>query len=298
MTSVLPFSLRRNKQRYLVSCSNQGGGLFLVIIAGRDSRVIQLLNRPTTGLVISPATGKVYAAHFNGVRLFNSELRRLPDEDYVLERAYIHDVKLTSDELLVVVETARDRVAAYVARGEESWSWSPRPETKAGDRHHINSVLLSGDRMLSSMFAPEPLDKALGERLTGAVMETRTGQASGGRILHAGLLHPHSLIERDGALWLCESRRNRVLRYNPSSAEPVVVAEDIPGYTRGLCITDDWVIVGQSRSDAHFIKPLLDSEPNRQDVQCGIWFFPRGKGKRFFVELPAQEVYDIVPLPS
>ena len=126
----------------------------------------------------------MYAAHFNGVRLFNSELRRLPDEDYVLERAYIHDVKLTSDDLLVVVETARDRVAAYTARDKERWMWTPRPETKAGDRHHINSVLLSGSRMLASMFAPEPLENALGERLAGAVMETQIGDSSGGQIIH------------------------------------------------------------------------------------------------------------------
>lgn len=136
-------------------------------------------------------------AHFNGVRLFNSELRHLREEDYVLERTYIHDVKLTSDEPLVVVETARDRVAAYASRDEERWSWTPRPETKAGDRHHIDSVLLSGTRMLASMFAPISLENALGERLDGAVMETQIGDSSGGTINHAGLLHRHSLVEQE-----------------------------------------------------------------------------------------------------
>jgi hypothetical protein len=144
------------------------------------------------------------------------------------------------------------------------------------------------------MFTPEGLGEPWRERLDGAVMRVPGDHATGGEIVVRGIEHPHSLLDVDGDLWLCESRRRRVLRFAGWRPDAREVVAELPAYTRGLCLARDWIAVGQSRSDAHFVKPLVEGAPAKPDAACGIWLIPRGGGERRFIELPAMEVYDIL----
>lgn len=103
--------------------------------------------------------------------------------------------------------------------------------------------------------------------------------------LWTGVEHPHSLVAVDGELWWCDSRRCRVMRNGTEVAR-------LPGYTRGLAVTQAWVAVGQSRSDNHNVK-------FEGYGSCGVWCYPReggGLGEPLVVELPSTEVYDVLPM--
>jgi hypothetical protein len=158
-------------------------------------------------------------------------------------------------------------------------------------------VILRGSTVIASMFSPEGDGPPWSDRLDGALVRIPPDRSVGGPILARGVAQPHSLIERAGTLWLCESHRNRVLSLNASESDFTVEAE-FPWFTRGLALAGGWMVVGQSRSDAHFVRPMIGArEPSAEPGACGVWFVSLSSDQRFFVELPALELYDIVELP-
>jgi hypothetical protein len=286
--------------RLLVSCCNVGGALFHVELRGRDPRVRRVLPHESTGLAYDAGRALTFVAFPDGVRAFDRRMRPAYRYAHRLPGADVHDIKVC-DEGLAVVETGANRLAVYNAPGKLAWEWRPSPGE--GDRAHLNSALLYRGSWLTSMFSPEGLGEPWRERTDGAVVRLPGGRvpavrdAPGGEIIVRGLQQPHSLLDVDGQVWLCESRRRRVIRLGEAGEPPAVVA-DLPAYARGLAVTKRYVVVGQSRSDAHFVKPLVGEDaPARDAGMCGLWFIPRDGGERFFVELPAMEVYDILPLP-
>jgi hypothetical protein len=279
--------------RFLVSCCNVGGKLFVLEQHGASTTVDVVLDAPSTGLVVSAARQRVYAAYPNGVRALNYCLEPLTDEHYDTSGADVHDVKCVGDSLLVV-ETSFNRVTSYAAPNNAEWSWHPSKGDR--DRSHVNSVTVRGSTVIASMFSPEGDGPPWSDRLDGALVRIPLDRSVGGRILARGVSQPHSLIERAGTLWLCESYRNRVLSLNASG--DFTVEAEFPSYTRGLAVSDGWMVVGQSRSDAHFVRPLIgDRAPSAEPGECGVWFVSLSSDTRFFVELPALELYDIVELP-
>jgi len=278
--------------RLLVSCCNNGGATFLVELRGRSPRIQKIIEGGSTGLAIDRRRGIIYVGLPGGVRSLNRRLQpiyaghKLPGTD-------VHDVRVCP-EGLAVVETAENRLAVYARPGELAWQWSPG-ET-GGDFSHLNSAIMRNGEWLISMFSAEGLGGPWAGRLDGVVMRVPASRATGGEIVARGLKQPHSLLAVDGAIWLCESRQKRAVRIELDGASPSVVAE-LPCYTRGLAVTKEFIIVGQSRSDTHVVRALEGESEARDPGMCGLWFIPRSGEGRFFVELPAQEVYDVALLP-
>lgn len=280
--------------RFLVSCCNAGGKLFVVEQHGASATVDVVLDAPSTGLAVSVARQRVYAAYPNGVRVLSDRLEPLTDEYYDTPGADVHDVKCAGDSLLVV-ETSLNRVTSYAAPDKPEWSW--HPTTGDRDRSHVNSVIVRGSTVIASMFSPEGDGPPWRERLDGALVRIPADRSDGGPILARGVAQPHSLIERGEKLWFCESHRNRVLSVDASGASDFTIEAEFPWFTRGLAVANGWMVVGQSRSDAHFVRPMLrDREPSAEPGACGVWFVSLSGDQRFFAELPALELYDIVEL--
>jgi hypothetical protein len=276
-----------------VSCCNVDGKVIVLEQRGRAVKSRIAIQSASTGLAMSADRSRIFAAHPNGVRVLDRRLRLQPSEEHFIPGADVHDVKPDGDNLLVV-ESSFNKVTSYAAPGVATWSWAPSPGE--GDRSHVNSLLVRDGAILTSVFSPEGLGEPWSQRIDGGIVEIPADRATGGRILFRGVQQPHSLVDRDGSLWFCESRRRRVMRVEPSDELTPVVVADLPAYTRGLAITDEWLLVGQSRSDAHFVRPLLGQEPRKDVGMCGVWFISRVGDERFFVELPAIEVYDILEL--
>lgn len=295
MFSGLLRSFRTPTSRFLVSCCNVDGKLFLLEQRGDSVSVRVLHETPSTGLALSANEHQIFAAHPDGVQTFDCRLSLLPEEEYRMPGADVHDL-VCIDTSLIVVETSFNRVASYSAPDSVEWSWAPSPGS--GDRCHVNSLAFHDGTLYASMFTPEGLGEPWRERLDGAIVEIPTGRSIGGRVLRRGIQQPHSLAVVGETLWLCESRRKRILRLDLSRDSEFAMVVELPAYTRGLAITDDWIVVGQSRSDAHFVRPLLGKNETQSKGMCGVWFISLSSNERFFVDLPAMEVYDILELPG
>lgn len=287
----------RRRLRFLVSCCNIDGALFAVEWDGSKERIRQLGDQPSTGLTRHPDGSRLYVAHPDSIEVLTPSFKRLDAERYELPGADTHDLRHTGSAI-VVVETSLNRVVEYAAPSRENWAWHASPGE--GDRSHINSLYFTGTSWWASMFTAEGLGEPWRERTNGVVMEIPADRSRiGGRIIHEGIQQPHSMVGAEGALWICESRLKRVLRYPLHEDSAPAIAAELPAYARGLAVTPDWIAVGQSRSDAHFVRGLVEAaEPARESAMCGVWFIHRASGERTFVALPALEVYDILHLPA
>lgn len=293
------FFRREPYVRFLVSCCNRAGGIYLVEVAGRSTKVLSILDSSATGLAVWPERNRVYVGHPDGVCVLSLGSRQqIPSEAYDLPGAYVHDVKVSQDGSLIVVETGVNSVVAYERPGAARWTWTPGTGMERADLCHINSIVETEHGMLTSMFTPEGLGAPWKERLDGAIMKVPDDKTASGTLFHRGVQQPHSLVEAEGSLWWCESRRNRVLRMSGFQTDAVEVVARLDGYARGLCVTENWIAVGQSRSDAHFVRPLIGDQSRDVSVSCGLWMFPRGEGDPLFVPLPGEEVYDVLLLPE
>lgn len=268
----------------LVSCCNRDGALWLVQINhGRfEPRVEAVLTSPSTG--IGRGRNGIYVGHPEGVRAFGPDLSRAPEADLELRGADVHDVKVSPSGDLMVVETGRDRLASYAAGGAASSVWTPTAE--GADRCHLNSTTYFNGSLLVAMFDAEGRGEPWGERLDGVIAEANLQRPGEFKPIWRGVKHPHSLVAVKEDLWWCDSRRCRVMRNGTEVAR-------LPGYTRGLAVTDGWMVVGQSRSDNHSTK-------FEGFGSCAVWCYPR-EGERLrepvVVELPSTEVYDVLPIP-
>src|SRR5690606_24900121 len=74
----------------------------------------------------------------------------------------------------------------------------------------------------------------------GEVMDVATGE-----VVVSGLSQPHSLVSVGEELWLCNSEASELWITRDGKR---VRAVSLPGYTRGLAVTDSAVYVGLSRS--------------------------------------------------
>lgn len=290
---------RAPKLNLLVSCCNIEGALFRVEIGASAANVTKIVDGPTTGLSVSPDGRIIYVAEPDAVHVHDRKLRRYP-MGFRAEGADLHDVRALADGSVVIAETATNRVSARTAVGDTLWQWSPlepADATCARDLCHINSILPLGSRLLVSMFSREGLGEPWRERLDGAVVSFDLADQSGVRVLRRGIRHPHSLVRVDDEVWLCESRRKRIVRFDPGDPDGGIgVVAEIAGYARGLAVVGDTIAVGQSRSDAHFVEGLRGGESPAISAPCGIWLINRSTSERRFVAIPAKEVYDILPL--
>ena len=246
-----------------------------------EPRVEAVLPLPCTG--IARGHRSIYIGHPDGIRAFGPDLRRAAEADLEIPGSDVHDVKVSPAGDLVVAETGLNRLACYTGTGAAVSVWTPTVE--GADRCHLNSTTFLNGALLVAMFDAEGRGEPWGERLDGVIAEANLLRPGEFKPLWAGVEHPHSLVAVDGELWWCDSRRCRVMRNGTEVAR-------LSGYTRGLAVTEAWVVVGQSRSDNHSVK-------FEGFGSCAVWCYPRegrGLGEPLVVELPSTEVYDVLPI--
>jgi uncharacterized protein (TIGR03032 family) len=106
----------------------------------------------------------------------------------------------------------------------------------------------------------------------------RPGKAQGGclldlasgEVMARGLCMPHSPRFYEGRLWLLESGAGRLLRLDVARGRPEMVAEQLPGYARGLALCGPYAFVGLSKIRA---TSALDGVPlaqRRAELKCGV----------------------------
>lgn len=261
------------RDRLLVSCPNANGGLLLL----DGTEVERLSPVQTTGICAVPG-GFLWARQSGD----SNVLRRAVDGGFssimlaedVLD---LHDVAWHGG-LACVVATARNAVLQLDADMRETRRWALRGER---DSAHLNSICFHDGRLLASRFGQFDTHRGYKGATAGAgeVFDVETGE-----VLVAGLSQPHSLASQDGVLWLCDSEARRVVAWR--GPDQPLQAQGLDGYARGLAFGRGRIYVGLSRSR---------NAPDPALARARIVVLDRLTLEVLgSVELPADEVYDIV----
>lgn len=142
----------------------------------------------------------------------------------IAQSADVHSIMLAGPDLYIA-STGTDEVLS-LRLGREATStvrWRPVADEPREDIHHLNAFCgFEGQSVVSGFGKKE------GERWTsagnGAIWSLDTGEA-----LVEGIDQPHSLLNVNGRLAYCESRRQSVAYAGGKSSD------SLGGYTRGLC---------------------------------------------------------------
>lgn len=153
--------------------------------------------------------------------------------------AGVHSVCSRGDDLYFVASRRDSVYRATLDRRSGEWScslyWTFPDSSGEADENHLNAVeCVDGDIYVSGFGKKEADQWPSATR--GFVHNIDSGE-----YLMEDVYHPHSLLEDSGALWTCESARNRLLSNNGEAHEFP------PGYIRGLAISEDHFYVGSSK---------------------------------------------------
>jgi uncharacterized protein (TIGR03032 family) len=245
-------------------------------------------------------------------------LRNAPDIAAQLEPAGTHDACFLPRSCHVTGDIAGHELAWT---GEELWvvntrfsclctlhpdysfvpRWQPPFVTALAteDRCHLNGLALAPGE--GGVLAPRYVT-ALGE--TDTPGGWRPGKAQGGCLLDMasgevvarGLCMPHSPRFAEGRVWLLESGAGRLLRLDVATGRPETVAEQLPGYARGLALCGSYAFVGLSKIRA---SSALDGVPlaqRRAELKCGVAVVDTRRGQvvgGLEFQTAVEEIFDV-----
>ncbi|MBP5862114.1 DUF4915 domain-containing protein [Streptomyces scabiei] len=235
-------------------------------ISGRRIHILAVTFDDRTSLVtVDRATDEVDLSPLPGV---------LDGHSVVAVESELYAVSSGTDELV--------RFPLSDGRAQTGRQTAWRASDAGRDTHHINSVLRqSNGNMLVSGF---------GETPTCSKADARDGyifDVTDNRPVVTGIHHPHSVTERRGLLYYCESGRGRFC-----SEKGSIISLD--GYVRGVCwLSDDLVCIGTSAGRA------ADRRGHYEADDCAVWIVDVNTGTvvtRIPVKEFGPEIYDIVLL--
>ncbi len=258
--------------RLLVSCCDGQGGLFLV--------------DPDRGAVKRLLAGDYRGIALAGPRIFVGEVHGPVELDRALSPAggagIAPDVDMHGvffrDGVLYLCTTGWNSVtlldtASLAPVGEVRL---PGTGAERVDRNHISSVWVDDDALFLSVHTwPESAPDRPGAVLA---LDRRGTRVLRGRSL-LNLNQPHSVVRFGRDLFYLASGDGALHR----NGEPVGYFR---GYPRGLAVDVAHYYIGQSRVRHETEKPQA----------CGVIVVRRQDGKRRFIPVPAEEIFDIAIL--
>ena len=235
-------------------------------LAVQDGRLARILSTP-----ISTGTGEILIYDGRGITHY-LRVDELSDAHYLVWDAEHLVISSTGNNSIVWITLAGEIVRRWRAPGEDD-SW------------HLNGICLYDGQLYGCAFGTYPHYRGYKDHLSqgdGFVFELESG-----RTVAEGLCAPHSPVRVDGLWTVCDSLRNAVVQFDASSGRKVGQAE-LRAFTRGLAVTDDYLIVGESIQRRETGKDLLGSFAvlRRSDLHL-VARFP----------LPFREVSDIAVVP-
>jgi uncharacterized protein (TIGR03032 family) len=126
-------------------------------------------------------------------------------------------------------------------------------------------------------------DEALASR--GALINIQTNEI----VLH-NLLFPHTPTIDGDSVWFLNSGLNQVCKWTPGDDDFTVIAT-LHGWTRGIAIIDDYILVGVSQGRMSAF-PNVISDPL---AEPGIAILNKSTGEQLeFESLDVQEIFDLI----
>jgi Domain of unknown function (DUF4915) len=231
-------------------------------LASCGGRLARLLRTP-----LSTGSGEIVVYDARGISHY-LRVDELSDAHYLT----------WEDNRLIVASTGTNSLLWINLAGEVIRQWKAPGEC---DSWHLNDVYLDGDRLYACAFGKYEWYREYKNRLQngdGFVFEVASG-----RSVATGLSGPHSPRFFDNCWTVCDSLRNAVVQFDSEGRERQRV--ELKAFTRGLCATDEYIIVGESSS----------RNTTHHDSQGSIVFLRR-RDLAFVsrLHLPFREVSDVV----
>jgi hypothetical protein len=254
----------------MVSSPNGGGLLFIYY-----GQVFRLDDMSTTGISLS---GDKFLRGFQPEGLIFYQGNQT-SEDPGTSIDDIHDV-LIADSSLYAVGTSANEVLQLDMNAVPVRRW---PFPGEIDAKHINCLALWNQRIVFSAFGDFTDHRQYkgNTAQAGFVQDLHTGE----RLIEA-LSQPHSLVPFGDKLLLANSE-TRELREYDSNAK-LLRSKILDGYTRGICIQDNILYIGLSRSRNIDSSTIVNANLVALDLQS--W---EELGR---IELPISEIYSVLPI--
>ncbi|WP_159811546.1 glycoside hydrolase family 99-like domain-containing protein [Pseudomonas sp. 18058] len=212
--------------------SPNGGGLFFI----SEGKVTKLDGINTVGLGFSD--DRLFrAVQPNQLWAFGENT--LVIDDSVADIGDVHDV-IALNGFFYVVGTTRNEVVKFDSNGCELRRWRMPGED---DSQHLNCLAVWNGKIVYSAFGEFSEHRGYkgNTHEQGFVKDLETGD-----LLIRGLSQPHSVLQHGQNLLIANSEMKELCEFSPEGV--LLRSKNLEGYTRGICIKQDVIYVGLSRS--------------------------------------------------
>ncbi|MDF2647225.1 MAG: hypothetical protein K0Q73_3030 [Paenibacillus sp.] len=201
----------------------------------------------------------------------------------------LHGLDISNDGYIYIVGSSRNKVLIInqiTMKKEGELILTNENE----DFHHINDICVTDDSLYLSMFSIHN-EWTTFEFSDGAIVKFDRRSLLPKAVVGHGLRGPHSVLISEDNLFFCDSLNLNVSKVNLKSKNIFVVAQ-FHGFTRGLFLDNDILIVGQSEM-RHIQR--LNNKFNNISLDAGIHIFDLKSNISQFIKLPVTNIYSVIP---
>lgn len=228
-----------------------------------------------------------------------SDALYLPRASITTGMINIHDIAWGDEGLWVVNSTfsclsTLSPDCSFISR------WTPPfiSELAPEDRCHLNGMAMKDGKpkYVTTFNQQDNRDSWTKEnRHDGTLIDVDTNE-----ILLDGLIMPHSPRYYRGYVYVCESGRGQVWRYDPKTKEKKLFIQ-LQGFTRGMNFHGGILFVGLSKSRASEVKNTLPLNEMYDETFSGMWLINMDDGSeighiKFKGDL--HQIYDVAVIPE
>jgi len=261
----------------LVSSCNQNGGLYQLNRKNGQNIISKILDCECRGIA-RYGTGFIVVSNEVGIIILDGQLNIIKTSG-AGKGLDLHGVAVRN-ELAYIVETKLNCIGIYslteeIIRVDEVCL----SEKRSADICHINDLYIEGSSLFISMFRLPSL-KSLG----GGIIEYCLKKGKVKNVLLDQISQPHSVLLYNNEFYFCNSEEFTIQKGNQ-------VIFKGQGYTRGLAIQNDTILIGQSTT--RHLDELLKKHTNISS-DCGISLFNKNRKIYTFIPIPSFEIYGII----
>ncbi|WP_231597609.1 DUF4915 domain-containing protein [Bacillus sp. SA1-12] len=268
----------------LVTCCNQGGGLYNITIKNGTYELKKLLPDEYRGIA---KYKEMYVIVSNDkISLLNSEFEVIKTKILTLALD-LHGVAIYNDQVFIV-ETKTNSIGIYdLNKGLERVD-EIKLSPQNNDVCHINDIFIQGDKAYISMFFYHNKKGFLikESKIRGVIIEYSLLEKKTNKIMAKQLFQPHSVKVYNEGLFYCQSEKFLVQKNKD------IIFKGL-GYLRGLDVKDDVLFIGQSES--RHVEKLLEEHSNIL-LDCGIYVHNMSTKMSSFIHVPSKEIYQILAI--
>ncbi|KAA5544336.1 TIGR03032 family protein [Roseiconus nitratireducens] len=224
----------------------------------------------------------------------------LARESFVTGNIHVHEMGWGNEGQLWVVNT----LFSCLSTLHEDFNFVPRwrppfiTELSPQDRCHLNGLAMeSGRPKLVTALGTSNSARGWRERKQsgGVLMEVESGE-----VVAEGFCMPHSPRLRDGAAFVLDSGRGRLVRValNDGTIDEVAA---YPGYGRGLALHGQFAFVGMSRARETSVFGGVPICEKPEEMRCGIVVIDLIAGRSVaYLEFESgvEELFDVQVIPG